>query len=990
VIQHTDGAGSPEYLSIVTRDLTEREQAEQRIAALLRISHRLNSTLDQDALLDELVKEALLLVGADGGCAGVRVGDTMRSRTYHFRDRRVDFQQAWESGQGLPGWVLEHRAPYLSNDVRQDPQSREQLDDRFQVRQALCLPIQGSTGEVLGFFEIHNKLVGQFEPGDVELMRAVARSAAVALANALAYAEVQAARQQLSRFAAGLREIVGLQQEVSLPELTMDGLLNTLLNRLGRLVAADGAVIEFREEEEMVYRAATGTAAGLVGMRLAVEGSFSGLCARRKESLVCTDAETDPRVDRESCRRVGLRSMVVVPFSLGAEVRGVLKVYAARPAAFSEMDRQLLEILSGLLGTSLQRKQAESGLQQSERDFRMLFASNPMPMWVLDRGTQRFLAVNDAAVRHYGYAREEFLQMELCQIMPAPAAGAPPPKGAEPDAPGESPRFQRHRLKDGTLILVETSSGPILFQERPALLVLANDVTKQKESEERIAHQARLLNLTSDAVIVRDMEGRVTFWNDGAERLYGWPRAEAEGRQVLDLIYRRQDKFAEALAATLAQAAWQGELEHFNRSGTAMTVVSRWTLVQDEEGAPQAVLVINTDITERKKLEEQFLRAQRLESIGTLAGGIAHDLNNILSPILMSIQLLRMRASDPQFQALLNTLQASAERGASIVKQVLTFARGTQGERVPLQLKYVLRELETVVADTFPKNITLEKRVPADLWPVLADSTQLHQVLLNLCLNARDAMPEGGRITIVLQNLLVDASYSAQSSNVPPGRYVLVEVADTGTGMPKEVQEKIFEPFFTTKEVGQGTGLGLPTVLAIIKSHGGTINVYSEPRKGTCFRVYLPALDTGTPEPSQEDDVASVPRGNGEGVLVVDDESSVRAIASQTLQAFGYRVFAASNGAEAVGVLAQFSAEIRVVLTDMMMPVMDGVATIRAAQRIKPGVIIIASSGLNENGHITRAASEGVKLFLPKPYDARRLLLTIHEALGNPPAPPAS
>jgi CheY-like chemotaxis protein len=370
-----------------------------------------------------------------------------------------------------------------------------------------------------------------------------------------------------------------------------------------------------------------------------------------------------------------------------------------------------------------------------------------------------------------------------------------------------------------------------------------------------------------------------------------------------------------------------------------------------------------------------------MESIGTLAGGIAHDLNNSLAPIVMAIELLKMKFTDKGSQDLLATLGSSAQRSAEMVRQVLSFARGVEGRKMEVQVKHVLKDIEKIANDTFPKNIQVRSIIPNELWTITGDPTQLHQVLLNFCVNARDAMPAGGILTIAAENVHLDEHYAGLNPDAHPGSYVFLQITDTGSGMPPEVLEKIFDPFFTTKEIGKGTGLGLSTSLAIVKSHGGFIRVYSETAKGTTFKAYFPA-QTEPSTQSAEQIAAELPRGNGELILVVDDEASVRQITRQTLEAFGYSVILASDGAEAVAIVARQDREIAVVLTDMMMPVMDGPATIQVLLRLNPKLPIIAASGLSADGRATQAASLGVKHFLAKPYAADALLQVLRQILS--------
>jgi two-component system, cell cycle sensor histidine kinase and response regulator CckA len=368
--------------------------------------------------------------------------------------------------------------------------------------------------------------------------------------------------------------------------------------------------------------------------------------------------------------------------------------------------------------------------------------------------------------------------------------------------------------------------------------------------------------------------------------------------------------------------------------------------------------------------------------LGTLAGGIAHDLNNILSPLSISTFLLRPKISDPSGQQTLDTMEEVVERGSQLVKQVLSFARGAEGERIPLNPKRVLGEVVGILKETFPKSIRIQYNETRGSGIVFANPTQLHQVVMNLCVNARDAMPEGGDLEISLENAQLDKHYAQLLPDAKPGRYVMILVRDTGAGILPQMIDKIFDPFFTTKERGKGTGLGLSTSLGIVRSHGGFINVYSEPGTGTLCKVYLPALDNGA-EVAEPEEQAEPPAGKGELILVVDDEEPIRRITRGLLEASNYRVMTASDGSEACVLYRENQAEISAVLTDMMMPVMDGAAAIAALRRLNPRLPIIASSGLAEAGQEQQARNLGAREFLSKPYTAPRLLWALHELLRD-------
>lgn len=501
---------------------------------------------------------------------------------------------------------------------------------------------------------------------------------------------------------------------------------------------------------------------------------------------------------------------------------------------------------------------------------------------------------------------------------------------------------------------------------------------ERKRSEEKIRQQAALLDIATDAILVWDLESRLLFWNKAAEQLYGWQATEVLGKRADQILQPIAAQFDQAQAILIEQGEWSGELTQLTKMQHEITVASRWTLMRDEDDTPKSVLVVNSDITEKKKLEAQFLRAQRMESLGTLASGLAHDLNNILTPVLATAQLLQLKWTDTseRNQQLLQMLEVNARRGATLVKQVLSFARGVEGERALLSLKDLIAEIRQIIAETFPKSIEIETYLAPDLWMMKGDITQLHQVLMNLCINARDAMPQGGQLTIAAENLVVDEVFVRSNLEAKAGCFVGITVADTGMGMSAETLDRIFEPFFTTKDFGKGTGLGLSTVLGIIKSHGGFVSVSSEVGKGTQFKLYLPAVIAT--EPPEQDSIELL-AGNGELVLVVDDEIAICESNKALLEAYNYRVLIAKNGIEAVALYTQHQDEVKVAIVDMMMPSMDGPTTIRTLQAINPQIKVIAISGLISSNQLKAATNSGIYSFLPKPYSAQEFIQTVNQ-----------
>ncbi|NMG19425.1 response regulator [Brasilonema bromeliae] len=541
------------------------------------------------------------------------------------------------------------------------------------------------------------------------------------------------------------------------------------------------------------------------------------------------------------------------------------------------------------------------------------------------------------------------------------------------------------KVKGLNLGAVDYITKPLQHEEvlaRIELHLRLRNLTKTlQEQNQQIREQAALLDITTDAILVKDLDNQIRFWNKGAEHLYGWKAIEAIGKNVNQLLYpvETQSQLQNLQESLALSGSWQGELHQVTKEGKEIIVASRWTLMGEQDGQPKSILTVNTDITEKKQLEAQFLRAQRLESIGTLAGGIAHDLNNILTPILTAAQLLQLKLPniDERSQQMFTTIETNTKRGAALVKQVLQFARGVEGKkRTIVQVNHLFSEIEQIVQETFPKSIEFSTNIKSDLWAIVGDATHLHQVLMNLVVNARDAMPDGGTLKISAENVFIDEHYARMNLEASVGSYIMISVADTGIGMSPKIVDRIFEPFFTTKEFGKGTGLGLSTVRGIITSHGGFVNVSSNVGRGTEFKVFLPAVEV-TATPVAEN--LELPKGNRELVLVVDDESPILETTKISLESYNYQVLTASDGIEALALYAQYKDDISVVLVDMMMPSMDGALTIRALQKMNPHVLIIGVSGLVAGDKLMEQAR--VKAFLSKPYTTKELLQTLHSVL---------
>lgn len=548
--------------------------------------------------------------------------------------------------------------------------------------------------------------------------------------------------------------------------------------------------------------------------------------------------------------------------------------------------------------------------------------------------------------------------------------------------PGRLEGIPGDPFNDNGIRPIRVSAGAVT-----RMVVLGIELTENNQAVERlqaVEERFRLISENvSDLIAVLDLEARPVYSSPSYKYILG-ESASLSGADFFQQIHPDDRDKVKAALMEIIGTGGRRHVEHrfVTQDGANRHVESQVSVIHDLQGAITNVVVVSRDVTEKRLLEQQFLRAQRLESLGTLAGGVAHDLNNVLSPLLLAVAALKEHTADERDKKMLNTLEANVYRGSDIVKQILAFARGVEGERIPVQVKHLVKDMISIMRETFPKAISVRSELPNDTWTVVGDATQISQLLMNLCVNARDAMPNGGTITLSVDNKTIDHQYAQMHLESKVGRYVMLAVKDTGIGMPPAILDRIFDPFFTTKELGKGTGLGLPTVRSIVKSHGGFVNVYSEVGRGSTFSVHLPAAETTDSQtstyPSEE-----LLKGHNELILVVDDEASICEITKKTLEAFGYRAITASDGAEAIALYASRGKEIAIVITDMMMPVMDGPRTIRALRKLNPLAKIIASSGHMTNGQTVPSKDLAVEASITKPYTAEKLLHVIRQVLSS-------
>jgi len=545
---------------------------------------------------------------------------------------------------------------------------------------------------------------------------------------------------------------------------------------------------------------------------------------------------------------------------------------------------------------------------------------------------------------------------------------------------GVGERFEfRYRVAGGSIRHMEAHAAVLRDASGRVenVLIVARDLTERRAAETRLREQASLLDKARDAIFATDLEQRITYWNASAERLYGVAAELAVGHRLEDIgLEFDSGALAAARTTVVTSGEWRGELAIRTRAGATALVESTWSLVV-EDGAPRTILAIDTDVTERKKLEAQLLRAQRLESVGTLAGGVAHDLNNVFTPVLLTLDLMAPRAASADERQILDKTRASVSHGAALVRQLLAFARGSEAERKRVDPASALDAVEPLIRQWMPSAIDVIVRHARRCWPVEVNDTQFNQAIVNLALNARDAMPNGGRLEIAMDNAMVTRSQAAANPGTQPGAFLCITVSDTGTGMPREVVDRIFDPFFTTKAPGKGTGLGLSMVASILKNHGGFVQVESEIGRGTRFHLFFPAV--ATPPAAAKSGDAAAP---AHGVLLVDDEPAVRDALRALLQRAGYTIFPAGDATSAMREFSAHRDRISLVITDMMLPDRSGVDVVKSIRAIAPELPIIAISGMMASGNYDELLELRPRVeCLSKPLPPRVLLTAAERAL---------
>lgn len=711
---------------------------------------------------------------------------------------------------------------------------------------------------------------------------------------------------------------------------------------------------------------------------------------RTAAPVVVNDYPTHPGRRGLPEGHAALRAFVSVPVLEGANVV-MLAGVGNKELAYTPQDVLTVQLVANLAWRIIRQRRSLAEAREATANLDAVIRAAPVGIVTLGEGL-RILSANAAAAAILGGTAEELGALDLRRLSPPSAEGLV--RAAEDALARNEPRREEARFATslGREVWIDVQFIPFLRAQERRLLGLFTDIRERMETTARLRLQAAALDAAANTVVITDDTGKIEWVNDAFSRSTGYSRGEAIGSNPRVLKSGRHPAkfYAEMWDTIRSGRVWRGEFRNRRKDGSDLDEDATITPVRGHDGTITHYVAIKQDITERKRLEQQLLRSQRMEGIGLLAGGIAHDLNNILTPIQIGVDLLRKRTTEPRALRTLDVLESSARRGAGIVRQVLTFSRGVSGERVPLRPRDVVREIVSILEETFPRQIQIRREVPADVASFLGDPAQLHQVLLNLAVNARDAMPEGGQL--VFRAAMVEVAETPGNcwGEVQRGRYVRIAVADTGSGIPPEVLERIFDPFFTTKPQGKGTGLGLPTVLGIVRSHGGFLTVESRPGEGTEFRVHLPALATDAAEAGGLSARADID-GAGQTILVCDDEPMLREIACALLRDVGFQVVEASNGVEAVQRYQENRERIHGVLIDIMMPLMSGDRAVSEMLRDSPRLPVVFMSGLMDEASLLQAMETVPQVggrLLKKPFTDYELFAALREAGLGRAAPP--
>jgi PAS domain S-box-containing protein len=629
-------------------------------------------------------------------------------------------------------------------------------------------------------------------------------------------------------------------------------------------------------------------------------------------------------------------------------------------------------------------------LEKSEALFQLLFAANPLPVWVYDLQTLCFLQVNDAAVAQYGYSREEFLEMRITDIRPLDEATRLLKYLQQEQFASHHAGIWQHRRKDGQLLDVEITTHKLDYAGQSAAIVVAQNITErlrlQEALEAREKYFRHLIDNAMDLITILNGDGTIRFESPSMEKVLGYKPEDYLGKNAFDFVH--PDDMAHVTLAFMQALQTPGDtpplsfrFRHKDGSWRVLEGIGNNLLGDPIMGG----IVFNSrDVTDQRRLEEQYLQSQKVQAIGRLAGGVAHDFNNILTAVIgySDRALAQLPPGHPSHTSL-QEIHRAADHAAKLTQQLLAFSRKQVLAPKVLELNHVITNMDKMLRRLLSEDLHLMTIPALNLWPVKVDPAQIEQVILNLALNARDAMLPGGKLTIQTANCPLDRGYCLLHPEVTPGDYVLLAISDSGSGMTPEVMAHLFEPFFTTKEQGKGTGLGLATCHGVVKQSGGHINAYSELGKGTTIKVYLPRVDEPLEYPALHIEAELLPRGT-ETVLVVEDEPMLLELAVVVLSDLGYRVLSADNGRQALKVIQSKPHEpIHLVLTDVVMPQMGGKELATQLQELLPHAKVLFCSGYTQDAIANVDELLPGTAFLQKPFTTDALARKVRELLDG-------
>ncbi len=643
------------------------------------------------------------------------------------------------------------------------------------------------------------------------------------------------------------------------------------------------------------------------------------------------------------------------------------------------------------------RRRLERALRESEEKFQIIFNSVPDSVSISSLEDARYLFVNTAFCKFTGFSREEIVGKTAFDLN---LYVDPDARKELIEALGErgvvSGFELKLRMRDGRIIDALLSGKVLKYAGKDCLVVITKDITAFNRTQAELRRSEKryrdLFNSVSDLIYTQDLEGRFTSANRAMTSIFGYTDDEFLGRKAADFMKPEFRKMfvSEYLGSILEKGFYNGISSYFAKDGRKIYLEYRSNLIRPK-GGKAYISGIARDVTDRviaereiKKLNRQVLQAQKMEAVGTLAGGVAHDFNNLLQGILGYTQYLVMskEEGDPDI-ASLREIEKAGNRASELTQQLLTFSRKVEGKPKLMNLNREVEQVEKLLKRTIPKMIAIRLEIEENLDAIYADPAQLEQVLMNLCVNARDAMPEGGELVIGTKNVTLSEGYCRRHLGASPGKYVLLTITDTGTGMDRETREHIFDPFFTTKEIGKGSGLGLAMVYGIVKSHKGFIVCYSEPGRGTAFKIYLPAVEGDVQTPSLPPKEKTALHGGSETILLVDDEKSLRGIGKEMLEKFGYRILLAKDGEEAIEIFIRMKGEVELVILDLMMPGMGGKRCLEELLKIEPRLKVIIASGYSLDGHVRETLEAGARDFVSKPYKLTQMLQAVRQVLDE-------